>query len=182
MLPSKYLKVSLLFIIIFAFALDESEAQWSIGATYENRQINPTNGFGIQLERDMKLPMPLLFIRTRAHYSYFNDSNNPSLDGIVYDDIISYDFGVAAIAGANIAMLSPYAGFGIGLEDYKRNGGESGYAPDENEWYFQAMAGLGLNLLPVLKPFIELRYSGFSEMEEISDSQQRLMIGVALRF
>ncbi|MEX2403943.1 MAG: hypothetical protein WD625_07400 [Balneolales bacterium] len=179
-----YSKITLLFVLATFFAVNETKAQWAIGATYENKQISSdlsTSGFGLRIERDLKLPVPLIFLRTRAHYSYFRDSNSFSLDGIQYDDVSNYDFGVAAIAGVNIALLSPYAGFGIGLEDYKIDGGD-GQGSLSDEYYFQAMVGLGLNLLPVIQPFAELRYSGFNKREEITDSQQRLMFGVALRF
>ncbi|MEX2640498.1 MAG: hypothetical protein WD266_07410 [Balneolales bacterium] len=183
MLNSIFTKSTLLFVIALFIVVSESNAQWSIGATYENKGEVPTNGFGLQLERDMKLPIPLIFIRTRAHASFFNETNNITSGNIQIDqEVSSYDFGVAAIAGANIALLSPYAGLGIGLEDYSINSDGDSFTPIENEVYYQAMVGLGLNLLPLIKPFVELRYSGFSNTDEISDSQQRLMFGVALRF
>lgn len=186
MLRANSSKIALILVLATFFAVNESQAQWSVGATYENKQNTnglPSNGFGIQLERDMKLPLPLIFIRTRAHYSYFNDTNNPSFGGVQFDDVSSYDFGVSALAGADIALLSPYAGFGVGLEDYSWNGGDNqSYEPNENEFYFQAMIGLGLNLLPIIQPFAELRHSGFSQREDITNSQRRLMFGVALRF
>ncbi|MEX1121712.1 MAG: outer membrane beta-barrel protein [Balneolales bacterium] len=182
------MKVLLVFVIATFCVVSESQAQLSIGATYENKQNASTNGmasngFGIQLERDMSFPIPLIFLRTRAHYSYFTDSNRPSLEGVQFDQVSSYDFGVGAILGANIALFSPYAGFGVGLEDYSRSGGDiENYTPNENEFYYQVMGGVGLNVLPIIQPFIELRYSGFNNRDEIADSQKRLMFGVALRF
>ena len=177
-------KIAFLLVLATLFAVNKSHAQWSVGATYENKNEMPRSGFGLQIERDLRLPLPMLFIRTRAHYSYFNENNSVTLDGITLDrKVSSYDFGAGALAGLNIGLFSPYAGMGIGLENYSMTGeGNDDVIPTGNEVYYQAMLGLGLNALPLIKPFVELRYTGFSHTREITDSEQRIVLGVALRF
>jgi hypothetical protein len=48
-----------------------ADAQWSIGASYEVRDEEPTNGFGVRLERDILSAVPVVDLGLRGHFSFF---------------------------------------------------------------------------------------------------------------
>src|SRR5690625_6542447 len=72
-LPALLLLASVLFIS------QPAAAQWAIGASYEMQNENPENGFGVRVERGIIGNLPLLDLSMRAHFSYFNDTNNITL-------------------------------------------------------------------------------------------------------
>src|SRR5690625_3639826 len=87
-LPALLLLASVLFIS------QPAAAQWAIGASYEMQNKNPENGFGVRVERGILGNLPLLDLSMRAHFSYFNDTNNITLNNIDFSsDIDMYDYG-----------------------------------------------------------------------------------------
>src|SRR5699024_11277769 len=85
-------------LMISAFP-QKSEAQWSLGASYEVRNESPKNGFGIRVERKILQKLPIVDLSLRGHFSYFNDENelswgDDSNSNKISTDIQSYDFGL----------------------------------------------------------------------------------------
>src|SRR5690625_1041817 len=110
-LPALLLLASVLFIS------QPATAQWAIGASYEMQNENPENGFGVRVERGIIGNLPLLDLSMRAHFSYFNDTNNITLKNIDFSsDIDMYDYGIAAIAGLKLGLVRLYVGLGIGKQ------------------------------------------------------------------
>lgn len=161
-------------------------AQYAAGVSYENRSEDPTNGFGLQLESSI-FSVPMIDFRMRAHFSYFSEENELTRAGISYDEEIdTYDFGVAAIGAVSLGLIDPYVGVGIGSESWSISREEiSGFEDfDDSRFYYYGVGGISFSLLPVVHPYIELRYSGFNEFEQedIFESDRRILVGVSLRF
>src|SRR6056297_2739141 len=95
--------VALLGVFMLATVTPEiTKAQWSIGASYEIRQEDPTNGFGARIERKILTGLPIVDLGIRAHFSYFSEENGVTKDDISYGKIENYDFGLAAIGGVSL--------------------------------------------------------------------------------
>jgi opacity protein-like surface antigen len=168
-------------------------AQWSIGASYEIRQENPENGFGARIEREFLQQVPLFDLGLRAHFSYFNDDNRISRDGVSFSqEVTSYDYGLAAIGGISLSIASPYIGLGLGSStlDVNRDDLPSGSAFEDDSKdsaiYWNGLVGIKINLLPALKPFVEYRLENVSdyenELRDIEDSNGRWLLGISIVF
>ncbi|TVR15059.1 MAG: porin family protein [Balneolaceae bacterium] len=171
-------------ILLITSAGKTAKAQWAVGASYEIRTEDPTNGFGARIEKNVLNILPLLDLDIRAHLSYFNDTNNVSISEFaISGDFDLYDFGLAAILGLNVGLVKPYAGFGVGMERYKFNPELPEAAFTENGFYYNGFGGAEITLFPFLRPFIEYRISRISSMDDINfDNIGRLAVGVNLRF
>jgi len=177
-------------VLLFALVLAKpAAAQWGIGASYEIREESPKNGFGLRLERDIKLPVPLVFLGTRAHFSYFSDENSVTGNGVTYSrDIKNYDFGLAAYGGVSLGLLKPYVGLGLGSETYDVNykDAQTLYTEgSDSKLFYNAFVGAALSPIPMLDPFIEYRFSDVGsnfKYSNINKSNGRLIFGVTLRF
>lgn len=170
---------------------DTADAQWAIGASYEVRDEEPTNGFGVRIERGILSAIPIVDIGLRGQFSYFNETNSLSSSGEATIDgtFESYDFGLAATGGVSVGLVKPYIGLGIGLDnsslDYGDDLAETPENPqfDKEDIYWNGFAGAEVTILPVLSPFIEYRFTQISGRDDIDlDSVSRLAIGVSLRF
>ena len=182
-LPALLLLASVLFIS------QPAAAQWAIGASYEMQNENPENGFGVRVERGILGNLPLLDLSMRAHFSYFNDTNNITLNNIDFSsDIDMYDYGIAAIAGLKLGLVRPYVGLGIGNQQFN-------YDPEDNQeitdvipddassFYWNGFGGAEISILPFLSPFIEYRIANLTSADDIHfDNISRLAIGLNLRF
>lgn len=180
-------------LLLLPFTLtDTADAQWSLGASYEVRDEDPTNGFGVRIERGILSAIPIVDIGLRGHFSYFNESNDLSREGVTFDQTIqSYDFGLAATGGVSVGLVKPYVGLGIGWDntslEYSGNVGDVG-ADIRNEFeaddfYWNGFAGAEVTILPILNPFIEYRFTQITGREDVGfDDVSRLAIGVSLRF
>lgn len=179
-------------LLLFPLTLiDTADAQWSLGASYEVRDEDPTNGFGVRIERGILSAVPVVDLGIRGHFSYFNETNDLNSEGVTFDQTIqSYDFGVAATGGVSIGLVKPYVGLGIGWDntslEYSGENIGSANLRDEFEaedFYWNGFAGAEVTILPVLSPFIEYRFTGISGREDIElDNVSRLAIGLSLRF
>lgn len=158
---AKTLTIALAGIIIAGFSYQQAQAQFSIGASYEVRSHDPTNGFGIRLENDLPLKLPLVAIGVRAQFSNFSEKNSLSKAGITYDQKLNhYNLGLMALAKVKLGLLSPYAGLGIGTNHLKvKNTGDPLVNGSDNKTkiYYEGAIGAEATLLPMLHPFIEYR-------------------------
>lgn len=185
-----------------------SQAQFSIGASFEhNLNSNnlsgvPENGFGLRIENGIGPSLPLIGLKYRIHASAFNAEYDFSdrVSSLTNTNVESnvYDFGAALLAEIKIPFIAnPYAGLGIGYEvqninavTSNNNDGGNGLlsvsnsitAIETNSFYYNAFVGLKFTPIPILHPFVEYRYSGFTELDAITDSPARLQIGIMLDF
>ncbi|MDZ7807792.1 MAG: hypothetical protein U5K71_11850 [Gracilimonas sp.] len=91
-----------LIVIITALFSASTFAQFEIGASYEIRDEDPKNGFGIRVQKGILSQLPIVNLGLRLHASYFSDENSVSEDGVTYSrDLTNYDLGVAAIGGVS---------------------------------------------------------------------------------
>lgn len=163
------------------FAAD-AQAQWSIGASYEVRSEDPTNGFGVRIERSVLNMVPVVDLNFRAHFSYFNETSDLTRDNIsISREIEAYDYGVALSAGLGLGFVKPFVGVGIGAETFDFS--ENGEGFDESNFHWNGFGGLELDLLPTIKPFIEYRLARLEGRDDVSFSNVgRFAVGVNLRF
>jgi len=186
---------SILAIVVFALTLgimpQMSIAQTSIGASYEIRNEDPQNGFGLRLEREILQKLPIVNLSLRGHFSYFNE--DISYENRTYStDITNYDYGLAAVGGVSLGLLSPYVGVGLGAStlDVNRDNLPSGSPldgeSDDSAIYWNGFVGAEVSPIPMLKPFVEYRFEDISnysdELSDIQNSTGRLIFGVSLSF
>lgn len=179
-------------ILLLPFTLTETaSAQWSLGASYEMRDEDPTNGFGLRVERSLFNSLPVVDLGLRAHFSYFNESNSVSNGITIEQDFESYDYGLAATGGVSVGLVAPYIGFGIGQDNSTLefsddiSGAELDVEQpfDESDFYWNAFVGAKVKIIPVLQPFIEYRFTKLSGRDDIGiDDVSRLALGISLRF
>lgn len=192
----KYLFTAFASFLLLGTAVPQvAQAQWGIGASYEIRDKIPENGFGVRLERGILQGLPILDLGLRAHFSYFSDDNNVSEGSISYsEDVTDYDFGITALAGVNIGLVKPYVGVGLGSNtvdvNYKDVSGVTLEDGNDSKVYWNALVGAELSPIPVLKPFVEYRYSdvGKKFFENVTNATERdsyngrLIFGILLSF
>lgn len=167
-----------------------SSAQWSLGASYEIRNEEPKNGFGVRLERDILQKLPIVNLGLRGHFSYFNDDNEITSGGVDYStEITNYDFGLAAVGGVSAGLVAPYVGLGLGSETADlniKNESLPGEGSDSH-LYWNGFVGAKLSPVPAIKPFVEYRVSSSEEFSDlnrdaIDTSTGRFIIGLSLAF
>tara|TARA_R110000868_G_scaffold408928_4_gene693264 strand:- start:5858 stop:6427 length:570 start_codon:yes stop_codon:yes gene_type:complete len=188
-----YIRVCL-FIVLIVFISAPVFAQLEIGASYELRDEDPQSGFGVRVEKGFLKQVPLVNIGMRAHFSFFSENNDISEDGISYsENLTNYDFGVALTAGVSVGLIEPYIGLGLGsttLEVKKKDfvsipqGFEQEPDANESNIYFNGIIGSKVTIIPILKPFVEYRYSNasLSEPEVAELTTGRIVFGVSLSF
>lgn len=191
--------------IVFAFAVigllvsavpQISSAQFSLGASYEMRDEDPQNGYGLRIERAILEKAPLVNLAIRAHFSYFSDENSVDYsDGSTTysysQDITNYDYGIAGVGGISVGPVSPYVGLGLGASslDISRDDMPNNAPLDENSEdssiYWNGFVGAKVSILPI-QPFVEYRLEEVSnykdELKDVKSSNGRLMFGVYLSF
>lgn len=145
----------------------------------------------MRIERQILSGLPLLEVGLRVHFSYFSEENSLASGGVTYSrELESYDYGIAAYTGLNLVLIKPYAGLGLGSDNSKGTFDDDGQTLpiiptnfDENNLYWNIFAGVQLSPIPVIKPFIEYRFTRLFNAEEIDYKQNgRFAIGVKLSF
>lgn len=167
-----------------------SSAQWSLGASYEVRNEEPKNGFGIRLERDILQKLPIVNLGLRAHFSYFSEQNEFNLkSGVHTGEIKNYDYGLAAVGGVSVGFVAPYVGLGLGSEtaDFSVEDAQLPGEGSDSNLYWNGFIGAKISPVPAIKPFVEYRVSSnkkFSELNQqaIDTSTGRFIIGLSLSF
>lgn len=183
-------------VIALIFA-SSAYAQFAIGASLERRSEEPKNGFGIRVEKGFKTPLPLLSLGLRAHLSAFSgdigftDVSDPQNINTEDIDLGSVDFGLMLIGGLKLPALpvTPYAGVGLGYELTNPDLPSSlDSVPnledqlDSDAIAINGLVGLRVSAIPIVKPFIEYRISGFTGSKEDVNAPGRLAFGIELRF
>lgn len=168
--------------LILVIGIGDATAQYGLGISYERRNDAPTNGFGLQLERELLGSVPLISVKARLHGSYFSEETDfrVGVEQFNRSTIESYDFGAAALGGVNLGSFRPYIGLGIGTENWEYEEGSS------NTSYYYGIAGLAITPIPFLKPYIEYRVSGYNDVsearKEIGEGAARFHVGITLSF
>ncbi len=168
-------------------------AQLEIGASYELRDEEPKNGFGVRIQSGFLNQIPLVSLGLRAHFSYFSETNMVDETTFSYDkNIQNYDFGLAVVAGVKLGLLEPYVGAGLGSETLEltaedfSNTPPPGQNPDnenESNIYWNTFAGAKVTVIPLVKPFVEYRFSARDlQVPDIEDKTGRIIFGVVLSF
>jgi len=184
------IKRTLLLIAAFLVVSIPAMAQFEIGASYELRDESPKNGFGVRVQTGILQGLPLIKLGLRGHFSYFSEENTISSTGGSYSkEIENYDFGLAAIGGISLGLMEPYVGVGLGSENvdlkHKDFQGVTVTPQDDEESsiYWNTFVGAKVSILPILKPFVEYRFTGHTlEMPSMSDRTGRIIFGIALSF
>lgn len=189
----KSMKTSFFCITILALSLlilvpaETSEAKkWGIGVSYETRDAEPGNGFGLRLERSILSSLPLVNVDLRAHFSYFSKDVDSYKDWTSPAELDAYDFGLSAIGGINLGLLGPYVGVGLGSESFsavQTAAQEQSLDENENSLYWNFYGGVSIPLLRVIKPFAEYRFTRLMGSDGFDYSHNsRIAIGVTLKF
>ncbi len=162
-----------------------SSAQWSLGASYEIRNEEPKNGFGARIEREILQKVPVVNLKLRGHFSYFSEDNYVDQNNQNYGTIENYDFGLAAVGGVSIGLLSPYVGAGLGSTTTDLQNPQGAFdAGSESNVFWNGFVGAEVSPIPVLKPFVEYRFESAENFEdlEVDRSNGRLIFGLSLSF
>lgn len=172
--------------------IDIAEAQWAVGASYELRNESPANGFGVRFDRSVLPAVTAIDLEMRAHFSYFNETNSITREGVTIDrNFKTFDLGVAGTGGITVGLVKPYVGLGIGLDNSSIEFSGSVNDPstdsrvpfDEADFYWNSFIGAEVSVSPLVFPFIEYRYSQISGREDINmKNVDRIALGVSLRF
>lgn len=182
------------FALLISSAPQIAAAQWSLGASYEIRDEEPESGFGVRLERDILQRLPIVNLGLRGHFSYFNEENSVSRDGLTYSrELTNYDYGLAAVGGVSVGLVAPYVGLGLGSstmdvsrDDFSDTGAPMDEDNSDSAIYWNGFVGAEISPVPLLTPFVEYRLEQVSDYENLDDSIEegngRLIFGVSINF
>lgn len=177
------------FALLLSAVPQTASAQWSLGASYEIREAEPKNGFGVRLERGILQKLPIVDLALRGHFSYFSEENNLTRDNVEYGEIKNYDFGLAAIGGVSLGLLKPYVGLGLGSEttELSRADAPDGTSTSDSKLYWNGLVGSQVTIIPSLHPFVEYRFAPTEAPEKFrsagfKSSSGRLIFGISLSF
>ncbi len=175
--------------IVFSTQNAHAVSSWGIGASYEIRDSDPGRGFGLRLERGILSGVPLLDFKLRAHLSYFSENVSTYRDVQLPTELDVYDFGIAVTGGIGFGLLHPYAGAGLGREQFEASqpgeepDGTLGISFDDDSIYWNLYGGVRLPILPAVSPFVEYRFTRLMSAEEFDyNHNSRLAFGVTLSF
>ncbi len=181
-------------LLLIAFISTSAYSQIEVGASFELRDEEPQSGFGVRIQSGFLDAVPIVNFGLRAHFSYFSETNTVDQNGnFTYDRTIeNYDFGLAATAGINIGLLEPYVGAGLGSETVDLSAEDFSNSPlpgqepseeEESNIYWNTFAGAKVTIIPLVKPFVEYRFSGRDlEIPDVNDRTGRIIFGVVLSF
>ncbi|WP_103665852.1 outer membrane protein [Gracilimonas amylolytica] len=184
-----------LILIMTAMFSATTLAQFEIGASYELREEDPKNGFGIRIQKGILSQLPIVNLGIRLHGSYYSDENSVTENGISYsEDLTNYELGVSAIGGVSLGLLEPYVGLGLGTNNYEQAisdvqndpGNVGPTSADESSLFWNMMAGAKVSIVPKIKPFVEYRYTSYDlenpSLQDVKDSSGIIAFGVSISF
>ncbi len=177
------LPLLLLAIILVPVRDAHAVTGWGIGASYEIRDSNPGNGFGLRLEKGILSAVPLIDVKMRAHFSYFSEDVSSYRDVGLPAELDVFDYGLAITGGIGFGLLHPYVGLGLGQERFRSESDEPLLDFSENSIYWNLYGGVRLPILPLLSPFVEYRFTRLMDADEFDYNQNsRFAFGVTLNF
>ncbi|TVQ71630.1 MAG: porin family protein [Balneolaceae bacterium] len=177
------LAVMLLMWLVVPVQQAHAVTGWGIGASYEIRDADPGNGFGLRLERGILSSVPLLDFKMRAHFSFFSEDVDSYRDFGPPAELGLFDYGLAVTGGIGFGLFHPYVGLGLGQERFRSESDEPILDFSENSIYWNLYGGLRLPILPLVSPFVEYRFTRLMGADEIDyNHNSRLAFGVTLNF
>lgn len=142
-------------------------AQVRLGASYEVRNADPTNGFGIRVEPQL-FKMAMFELDARANFSYFSEKNSITQNSITYSrDFKNYEIGVSGVGRLDLGVVDPFLTVGVGNTTFKLN------SNTKNSLFYTGSIGIQANPIPFIKPFIEYELTG-SNLKSIQLQAQAL--------
>lgn len=200
----KQIVYTFLLSIGFLFITTTAHAQWALGGSYQVRDAEPKKGFGVRLERDIGLGLPIINLGVRGHFNWFNETNQLNVQGEnqsieVGQDMESYDYGLTALVRLPLGIAIPYVGLGAGSNTTNINFGDeinnlenpnvNLEGDSESSFAYYGILGGEVPLLGSIRPFIEYRFSSYEGdisvsgiRDNIEASNGRTVFGVVLRF
>lgn len=174
-------------------------AQGGIGASYERRDDEPSEGIGLRLEKTFGTVDDIVNIGIVGHTSFFSSTitlrSGENGSGVIFSDteLSTFDFGGAVKVAFNAPFVTPYVMGGIGFENYKIRVNSTfdglDFPDDESTMVFNGTAGIQIRLGSSIRPFAEMRFSqntnDYSFEDTFTDlkaSKNRIAIGVQLQF
>jgi opacity protein-like surface antigen len=186
----KIITTSSFILILVAVTSHSAFSQIGLGVSYEIRDEEPTNGFGVHAQLSL-INLPLVSLSARVHYSYYSEENSLSLNNVRYtQDITSSEFGATGIVSIGLGLFSPYAGLGIGWQNFSVKSVLSEqiadeydveFDGDENSAKYFGVIGAAVTPIPLLRPFIEYRYAGITKDNLGPSSHGTWVFGVQIR-
>ena len=188
------MKKKCLIIAVLSLMCSSLYAQLEVGASYELREKTPKNGFGVLIQKGLLKQAPLVDLKLRAHFSFFSEENKVSRESFSYsEDFTNYDVGLAIIGELSVGLMEPYVGLGLGStklevkrEDLVKAQLPDELAPNEDESniYWNMLAGAKISIIPLVRPFVEYRYSNasLSDPKLMELSTGRIIFGIILSF
>jgi opacity protein-like surface antigen len=203
-----HLGIAAFMLVLLLMPIHSASAQFAIGGGYQLRDESPESGYTVFIEKGFLKNVPMLRMGMRLHVSQFSeDYRISSLDGLIgqvgedlgniSSDMKTLDYGLALLLGVNLGIVTPYAGAGIGNENYEINYDlskiqmPSGDVDDllsleslsDSGFYWNGFVGATLSPIPIVKPFFEYRFTSFMTEEAIDYTQNgRITIGLKLEF
>jgi len=191
------LTIAFSWLVIFSTS---TFGQMEVGISYELRDELPQNGFGLSIESPLLPKVPVINLGIRLHLSYFSEDNELTQQGLRYsEELTNYDVGIQAIVGLSVGLVEPYVGLGIGTERIQIQptalqpfNVDSGVfdllLSDKNDdnLYWNASIGAKVSIIPILKPFVEYRYTntelGSPRFHQFDAKTGRIIFGIGIRF
>ncbi len=183
-----------LLLVITSVPFSEGHAQWSVGGSFEIQDEDPTNGFGLRIEREMLNLLPAVDIRLRLMGSRVGEDVEINQSGIrLTQNITLWEGGLSGIAGFSTGVLRLYSGFGGGFarieseaEDVQLDDVSIGEVIDEvseSSFYWNFIAGFEFTPMPIITPFFEYRFINVTDDDGFgSNNFNRLALGVSVSF
>lgn len=169
-------------------------SQWSVAGSFQLQDEDPSDGFGIHIERELLSPLPILDVRLRAHGSRMGEDVEVSIEGnSLTQNVTAWDFGLAGIAGVSSGVLRLYSGFGGGYMRFESEAEDINLvAPDlfdvigevdDSSFFWNFIAGFEFTPVPLVNPFFEYRYISISDDDNFGfNSVNRLSVGFTFDF
>lgn len=193
-LAKHLLPLTVLPILLLFFIPQTALSQWSVAGSFQLQDEDPTDGFGIHLERELLKPLPILDVRLRVHGSRMGEDVEVNIEGnSLTQNQTTWDFGLAGIAGVSSGVLRLYSGFGGGYMRFESEAEDVDLANslpfevitevDGSSFFWNFIAGFEFTPVPFVNPFFEYRYINISDDDNFGfSSVNRLSIGLTLDF
>ena len=191
-MAKRLLAPALIPVLLILFIPQTSFSQWSVAGSFQLQDQDPTDGFGIHIERELLNPLPLLDIRLRAHGSRMGEDVEVSIEGSsLTQNITTWDFGLAGLAGVSSGVIRIYSGLGGGYMRFESEAEEIDIDPelfdvigevDGSSFFWNFIAGFEFTPVPLVNPFFEYRFISVSDDDFGFSSLNRLSIGFTLDF